>query len=71
MQLLKESLLSMVTNIPFQIIQKKLKDISGVAEVYTLPTFPHGSSMRNQKGSEQNTSQNRDEKGIKGLKPHS
>lgn len=26
--------------------QKKVKDISGVIEVYTVPTFPHGNSVR-------------------------
>jgi len=36
-----------------EFVQKKIKDISGVADVYTLPTFPHGSGMRNQKNSEQ------------------
>jgi hypothetical protein len=25
-----------------EFVQKKVKDITGVTEVYTVPTFPHG-----------------------------
>ena len=36
-----------------EFVQKKIKDISGIADVYTLPTFPHGNGIREQKNSEQ------------------
>jgi DNA-binding Lrp family transcriptional regulator len=32
-----------------EFVQKKIKDISGVTDVYTLPTFPHGNGLTNQK----------------------
>lgn len=33
-----------------EFVQKKVKDMTGVTEVYTVPTFPHGN--RNPRGSE-------------------
>jgi hypothetical protein len=27
-------------------VQKKIKDMSGVTEVYTVPTFPHGNTIK-------------------------
>ncbi len=35
-----------------EFIQKKVKDISGVSDVYTVPTFPHGNASRDLKNSE-------------------
>jgi hypothetical protein len=29
-----------------EFVQKKVKDISGVADVYTIPTFPHGTTTQ-------------------------
>jgi hypothetical protein len=28
-------------------VQKKMKNLTGVTEVYTLPTFPHGNGTKN------------------------
>lgn len=28
-----------------EFVQKKVKDMSGVTEVYTVPTFPHGNKL--------------------------
>ena len=33
-------------------VQKKMKNLSGVTEVYTLPTFPHGNGIKNGKSAE-------------------
>ncbi len=33
-------------------VQKKIKDLSGVTEIYTVPTFPHGNKVKNGNGSE-------------------
>jgi hypothetical protein len=33
-------------------VQKKMKDLIGVTEVYTVPTFPHGNGINNGKNSE-------------------
>jgi len=30
-----------------EFVQKKVKDITGVTEVYTVPTFPHGNASKN------------------------
>jgi len=27
-------------------VQKKIKDMSGVTEIYTVPTFPHGNAIK-------------------------
>lgn len=27
-------------------VQKKIKDMSGVTEIYTVPTFPHGNATK-------------------------
>jgi hypothetical protein len=27
-------------------VQKKIKDMSGVTEIYTVPTFPHGNTIK-------------------------
>jgi len=29
-----------------EFVQKKVKDISGVSDVYTIPTFPHGTTTQ-------------------------
>ena len=29
-----------------EFVQKKVKDMPGVTEVYTVPTFPHGNAMK-------------------------
>jgi len=34
-------------------VQKKLKDLNGVTEVYAIPTFPHGNGTRETKDSGQ------------------
>jgi hypothetical protein len=31
-------------------IQKKMKGLSGVSEIYTLPTFPHGNGLKGGSG---------------------
>ena len=33
-----------------EFVQKKMKGLSGVTEVYTLPTFPHGNGTKNGNG---------------------
>jgi uncharacterized protein with GYD domain len=30
-------------------VQKKIKDLDGVTEIYTVPTFPHGNNGKNSK----------------------
>jgi len=34
-------------------VQKKVKGLSGVTEVYTLPTFPHGNGIKSKKNLEE------------------
>lgn len=34
-------------------VQKKLKDLNGVTEVYAIPTFPHGNGVKNGKKSDE------------------
>ena len=34
-------------------VQKKMKGLNGVTEVYTLPTFPHANGIKNGKSSEE------------------
>jgi hypothetical protein len=36
-----------------EFVQKKVKGLSGVTEVYTVPTFPHGNGVRSAKSSEE------------------
>jgi hypothetical protein len=36
-----------------EFVQKKMKAINGVTEVFTLPTFPHGNGLKNGKNSEE------------------
>jgi hypothetical protein len=36
-----------------EFVQKKMKGLNGVTEVYTLPTFPHGNGIKNGKNSEE------------------
>ena len=48
-----------------EFVQKKIKDIAGVADVFTLPTFPHGNGIRPQKSSNKNTPQRREEKELR------
>ena len=31
-------------------VQKKMKGLNGVTEIYTLPTFPHGNGIKNGNG---------------------
>jgi hypothetical protein len=33
-----------------EFVQKKIKDMTGVTDVYTVPTFPHGNPIKNQNG---------------------
>ncbi len=35
-----------------EFVQKRVKDLNGVTEVYTVPTFPHGNGIKNGNGSE-------------------
>ena len=37
--------------------QKKIKDMAGVTEVYTVPTFPHGNTIRVGSGKEAKNSE--------------
>jgi len=30
-----------------EFVQKKVKDMTGITEVYTIPTFPHGNTIKN------------------------
>lgn len=39
-----------------EFVQKKVKGLSGVTDVYTLPTFPHGSGVKSGKHSEEQKS---------------
>ena len=34
-------------------VQKKVKGLNGVTEVYTVPTFPHGNGNKNKKNLEE------------------
>ena len=34
-------------------VQKKMKGLNGVTEIYTLPTFPHANGSKNAKSSEE------------------
>jgi hypothetical protein len=44
-------------NQAIEFVQKKVKDISGVADVYTIPTFPHGTrTQKTQRGREEPSS---------------
>jgi hypothetical protein len=43
-----------------EFVQKKLKDMVGVTEVYTVPTFPHGNASKN--GNVQETKNSEDQK---------
>ena len=36
-------------------VQKKMKGLNGVTEVYTLPTFPHGNGLKNGNGNAKNS----------------
>jgi hypothetical protein len=36
-----------------EFVQKKLKGLNGVTEVYTVPTFPHGNTIKNGKNAEE------------------
>jgi hypothetical protein len=35
-----------------EFVQKKVKSLNGVTDVYTVPTFPHGNSVKNGKVTE-------------------
>src|SRR3990170_4904328 len=43
------------SNQAIDFIQKKMKGLNGVTEVYTLPTFPHGSGTKNGNGNGKNS----------------
>jgi hypothetical protein len=34
-------------------VQKKVKNLNGVTDVYTVPTFPHGNGVKSAKQEEQ------------------
>jgi hypothetical protein len=36
-----------------EFVQKKVKSLSGVTDIYTVPTFPHGNSAKSGKNSEE------------------
>jgi hypothetical protein len=36
-----------------EFVQKKVKGLNGVTEVYTVPTFPHGNGVKSVKSSEE------------------
>jgi hypothetical protein len=36
-----------------EFVQKKVKNLNGVTDVYTVPTFPHGNSVKTAKSSEE------------------
>jgi hypothetical protein len=36
-----------------EFVQKKVKSLSGVTDIYTVPTFPHGNSDKSAKNSEE------------------
>jgi hypothetical protein len=38
-----------------EFVQKKVKNLNGVTDVYTVPTFPHGNGVKNVKNSEEKT----------------
>ena len=38
------------SNQAVEFIQKKMKGLNGVNEIYTLPTFPHGNGLKNSGG---------------------
>lgn len=38
------------SNQAVEFIQKKMKGLNGVNEIYTLPTFPHGNGLKNNGG---------------------
>ena len=38
------------SNQAVEFVQKKMKNLTGVSEVYTLPTFPHGNGIKNGSG---------------------
>ncbi len=39
-----------------EFVQKKVKNLNGVTDVYTVPTFPHGNGTKILKDEEQKTS---------------
>ena len=39
-----------------EFVQKKVKNLNGVTDVYTVPTFPHGNGTKIAKHEEQKTS---------------
>ena len=46
------------TNQAVDFVQKKVKDISGISDVYTVPTFPHGTkSHRTRQGREESVAE--------------
>jgi hypothetical protein len=36
-----------------EFVQKKVKNLNGVTDVYTVPTFPHGNGVKSGKNSEE------------------
>jgi hypothetical protein len=45
-----------------EFVQKKVKGLSGVTEVYTVPTFPHANISKNAKATEKETKGTEDQK---------
>ena len=46
------------TNQAVEFVHKKMKEISGVADIYTVPTFPHGTRIhRTRQGREEPSSE--------------
>jgi len=45
------------SNQALEFVQKKVKDMPGVTEVYTVPTFPHGNTMKSGNAQEAKSSQ--------------
>ncbi len=40
-----------------EFVQKKVKELNGVTEVYTVPTFPHGNTIREVSDQEERASE--------------
>jgi hypothetical protein len=40
------------SNQAVEFVQKKMKNLNGISEVYTLPTFPHGNGLKTGKNTE-------------------
>ena len=45
------------SNQALEFVQKKVKDITGVTEIYTVPTFPHGNRSKSANSQEAKSSE--------------